>query len=416
MPLGAEKAGLMGAAGGVAGNYFGDGSLGICQFGASSITQTGDSTSIDTVLSTGSEAGGPGSSSYGYDVPNGSACYEGTVLSTDGAYDGDMVLMQFDTLTIDASVTLTTDQPCRGLFVYVKNDCTINGALSMTSRGGFSDPTASGGSDGNAVASGGLQLSVLTSGGSSSFTNDGTGFNGAGTTIRTAIANQTDTSSDGTTFTISKLGGAAIPKSGVSSCSPTNGTTGNSGATGAVTISTGGGGTGGSYRADCGSTGYGGGGGAAGAFGGGSGGGASARSAGDGSNVGVDFGGGGGSAQGFNSGSGSSNGSGNPPGSQTAYSGAVGREGTGGIIWLVVGGDLTIGSGATIEANGVTGGAGAGTGASGGSTGGGAIMALYVGTLTNNGAIEVTGGPAETTGQADGGAGGTGGKHTAQIE
>ena len=415
MPLGAEKVGLLGAAGVATGNYFGDGSLGVCQFGASSITQTGDSTAIDTVLSTGSEAGGPGTSSYGYDVPNESACYEGTVLSTDGDYDGDMVLMQFDTLTIDASVTLTTDQPCRGLFVYVKNDCTINGALSMTARGGFSDPTASGGSDSNAVAAGGLQLSVLTSGGSDSFTNDGTGFNGAGTTIRTAIANQTDISSDGTTFTISKLGGAAIPKSAGSSCSPVNGYPGNNGVTGAVTISTGGGGTGGSIRADCGSTGYGGGGGAAGAFGGGSGGGASGRSAGDGSNVGVDFGGGGGTAQGFNSGSGSSNGSGNPPGTNTSYSGAVGNYGTGGIIWLIVGGDLTIGSGATIEAKGVIGGSGAGSGASGGSTGGGAIMALYVGTLTNNGAIEVDGGPANTTG-ADGGAGGTGGKHTAQIE
>ena len=40
---------------GLTGNYFGTGSLGNCQFGASAITQTGDSVAIDTVLTTGSE-------------------------------------------------------------------------------------------------------------------------------------------------------------------------------------------------------------------------------------------------------------------------------------------------------------------------------------------------------------------------
>ena len=68
MPLGAEKVGLMGASGAASSpNYFGDGSLGDCQFGASAITQSGDSVAIDTVLSTGSESGGPGSNSYGGD-------------------------------------------------------------------------------------------------------------------------------------------------------------------------------------------------------------------------------------------------------------------------------------------------------------------------------------------------------------
>ena len=64
MPLGANKVALYGAAG-IKGNYFGNGSLGNCTFGASSITQTSDTVAIDTVLATGSEAGGPGSSSYG---------------------------------------------------------------------------------------------------------------------------------------------------------------------------------------------------------------------------------------------------------------------------------------------------------------------------------------------------------------
>ena len=90
MPIGAEKVGLFGA--GVANkNYWGDGGLGDCQFGASTITQTGDSTAIDTVLTTGSESGGPSDSSYGMEqelttnnhngVPYDTAVYEFTVTS-----------------------------------------------------------------------------------------------------------------------------------------------------------------------------------------------------------------------------------------------------------------------------------------------------------------------------------------------
>ena len=71
-------------------NYFGNGELGTVTFGASSITQTGDTVAIDTKLTTGSESGGPGGSSYGgyspardrqVPVPNDSAVYEATVTS-----------------------------------------------------------------------------------------------------------------------------------------------------------------------------------------------------------------------------------------------------------------------------------------------------------------------------------------------
>ena len=150
MPIGGAKAGLF-AAGVATENYFGDESLGNCQFGASGITQTSDTTAIDTVLTTGSEAGGPGSSSYGngtaQTVPNTSACYEFTVANQSGTYDGDMVVLNFVDLTVDASVTITTERPCRGMLVYVSGDCVLNGHISMTSRGGHSDPTASGGGD-----------------------------------------------------------------------------------------------------------------------------------------------------------------------------------------------------------------------------------------------------------------------------
>ncbi|SVB83854.1 uncharacterized protein METZ01_LOCUS236708, partial [marine metagenome] len=113
------------------GNYFGDGSLGNCQFGTGGVTQSSDTAAIDTVLATGSEAGGGGASSYGSGVPNSSECYEFTVANTSGSYDGDMVVLQFKDLTVDSGVTLTTKQPCRGMFIYVDGDCSIAGSVSM---------------------------------------------------------------------------------------------------------------------------------------------------------------------------------------------------------------------------------------------------------------------------------------------
>ena len=131
-----------------------------------------------------------------------------TVQNKNGSYDGDMVVKQYSSLTISAGHTMTVDQPCRGLFIYVNGNCTINGTLSMAGKGPFANPTSSGGSDSNAVGSDGLRLGMFTSGGSSSLTNDGTEFNGAGTAVRTAIANQTNLSSNGTIFAMSRLGGA----------------------------------------------------------------------------------------------------------------------------------------------------------------------------------------------------------------
>ena len=37
-----------------------------------------------------------------------------TVLNKSGAYDGDMVVRNYSSLTINSGATLTTDQPCRG--------------------------------------------------------------------------------------------------------------------------------------------------------------------------------------------------------------------------------------------------------------------------------------------------------------
>ena len=421
----------MAAAGAGGGNYFGDKSLGNCQFGASAITQTGDSTAIDTVLTTGSEAGGPGNSSYGYEdnrtsvvngVPYDTAVYELTVSNGTAAItsisgstvggsinsDGDMVLAQFNDLTIDASVCLTTNAPCRGLFVYVNGDCTINGALSMKSRGPAANPTSSGGSDSNAVDANGLRLGMLTASGSTSFTNDGEDFNGCGTAIRTAIGdNQPDLDGDGDVFTMSLAGGAGGAAGHANSAAPG---AGSAGTTGGVTLSCGGGSGGAAYAETgmgAGTAGF--------VFGGGTGGGSGYGGATSGMG-GTTYGGQGGRGYSNESGGSRSASGGGNPGGTYDYDGSGGNpnnrsgDGIGGIIWLVVKGDLTIGAAGSINATGNN--SYNGVQAGGGSTGGGCIHALYGGTLSNSGSITAAGG---TTVATHGAAGGVGGVNTTQV-
>jgi hypothetical protein len=396
MPIGSEKVGLMAAAGVGGGNYFGDGSLGNCQFGASAITQTGDSTAIDTVLTVGSEAGGPGASSYGGSILNPSACYEFTVPSKSGSYDGDMFVANFKDLTIDASLTLTTDQPGRGILIYVDGDCTINGALSMSCRGGFSDPTASGGSDASAVSSTGIRLPLLTASGTDTLA--AADFAGAGNTAVAAVANQPEISSSGIIFTISRNGTAGGSAGGAA---PSNGTTG------AQTISTGGGGQGGSATPN----GTPGNGAIAGVFCGGSGGGGASGGTGQ---SGVAYGGKGG--DGGSGGSYSANGGGGNPGG-TAQGGSYprnGGDGTGGLIILLVSGDITIGSGATIESKGGNGGNRHGSSdGTGGGAGGGVLFGLYAGSLSNSGTISMAGGTCNNVEGSKNGA--DGGHYEVQI-
>ena len=101
-----------------------------------------------------------------------------------------------------------------------------------------------------------------------------------------------------------------------------------------------------------------------------------------------------------------STGGGNPGGNQDSDGGSPQRagDGNGGIIWLVVGGDLTIGASGIITAQGNN--SWPGADGAGGATGGGAIHALHAGTLTNNGSITAAGGTESATRGAAGGAGG----------
>ena len=138
-----------------------------------------------------------------------------TVLNTDGDYDGDMIVKNYTSLTIDSGITLQPDQSCRGMLVYVQGDCTINGTLRVqggtissdaAAGGANADPTASGGSDSSAVSSTGLRYPVKTSGGSDTLA--AADFAGCGNAAVAAVANQTAISSNGDILKIEREGGA----------------------------------------------------------------------------------------------------------------------------------------------------------------------------------------------------------------
>lgn len=55
--------------------------------------------------------------------------------------DGAPVVRHYNSLTINSGVTLTTDNRCKGLVIYVRGDCTINGTLTMSGKGAQAAPT-----------------------------------------------------------------------------------------------------------------------------------------------------------------------------------------------------------------------------------------------------------------------------------
>ena len=326
-----------------------------------------------------------------------------TVPNKNGSYDGDMVVKQYTSLTINSGDTLTVDQPCRGLLIYVQGNCVINGSLTMTARGPYANPTTSGGSDNSVVDSNGLRFPFRTSGGSDTLTAASTLLNGCGTVAQSVISNHVSLSGNGTVLTSARQGA-----NGGNSRNGSN-LTGNSGSSG--TNQTGGGGGGGAHdNGTSGSGSYGS------CWGGGSGGGGTRAATGTNATAWGGPGGGGRDTGGYGRASG---GTGNPGGDYTVASGTgqAGYDGTGGLIVLIVGGDLTIGSSGGIYARGTDGINGHEGG--GGASGGGRIMVAYKGTYTNNGSgLTVTGGVgvnAPTGISATGGNGGAGDADIIQV-
>jgi uncharacterized delta-60 repeat protein len=294
--------------------------------------------------------------------------------------DGDVVVKQFTNLTINAGHTVTTSNRCRGLVIYVNGDCTINGTLSMTARGANVDPTQP-----NSIAATGIRLARSKYGANETLSASdlgGTGLGGVGSAWRTAEANQLGISGTGRIYTISREGGAGgaarfVPNGGTQ----TSGLSGDTGTNG-----TGGGASGGSAHGTSGA-------GSAGTcFSGGSGGGGANGPAGIVAGSGSPFGGSGGAGA-YHASFGTGGGAGNPGG--FGYSpGLSGGTGTGGLLILMVKGNLVIGSSGAIRSEGTPGGsnaAGTNAVASGGGSGGGRIIVLHSGTISQTGTISANG-------------------------
>lgn len=329
---------------------------------------------LQVCLSTGwSTVASPAVNFFGSGV-DGALVTSGDVLLP-ANLDGDMVVRNYSSLTINAGHTLTLANRAKGLIVYVEGDAVINGTLSMTARGANADPVADG------VPATGLQITMRTPSG----TDFGSpSFSGAGAAAAGAIGNHPVLAGNGTVFTIARAGAAGAGGRNASA----DGDDGGFGTVGSNTLTTGGGGAGGTGYPNAstitqaaGTAGT--------AFSGGSGGGGCRDGqAASGGAAGIHGGKGGGGCGTGNQASGG--GAGNPGGSRKVAGNNAGagngEDGTGGILILIVGGDLS-GSG-FIEANGSAGGGAPGeSGGSepddlgGGGSGGGAVLVLHRGSI-----------------------------------
>jgi len=357
-------------------NWFGDGSLGYVR-----VTSTAAQQSTDGVVWSA--------------IPGWTLA--GSVVTVPSTTDGDMVVLNCKTLDVAAGMTLTTSSRCRGLLIYVQGNCVYNGTGAMTARGPHANPADSGvtvntpvaPSDGHAVPADGITIRRFASGYTDSDTDDDLMW-GCGLAAVTAEAHQPKVRK-GIVIRIPRIGGAGVaastahpgPVGGTLTNAPGgggrgSGSAGTAGASTAATcfsggVSSGGASGVGSLSSD------------AAAYGG-------AASAGN--------------TVGGTAYNGAGGGAGNPAGAPST-GGVAGVDGAGGLLILVVGGNLII-AGALISAgsNGGNGGAG---GCGGGGSGAGAIVVLYAGTLTQTGTINAPGGTGGTAQSGyNGGAGGAG--------
>lgn len=375
-----------------------------------------------------------------------------TVPNKNGSYDGDMVVKNYTSLTINAGDTVTVDQPCRGLLLMVQGDVVINGTLTMQTRGPAANPAIAGGSDNSATNTLGLLIPYIKSGGVT-LSGVSAALQGCGSG---AVALNNKFATNGTGYIL------RVPRQGSSGGSGGNpGVTGTfnggAGVAGSITTSNeyrvlqfAGGGAGGKYSDgnSCSSSAAGssGNGGAGTCWTGGSSGGGKMSgnvptnsSASNANNYG---GAGGNAGNGHCGGTHStSSGLGNPNGywmynNATNTADTTRREqpswgtqtsstlgGQGGLIIIIAGGNVTVGSGGVINANGAnndytvtlpSGNAGnyGGVYGGGGGTGAGAITILHKGTYTNNGTVTCSGG---TVGSSSG-PGGNGGAGPIFVE
>jgi len=292
--------------------------------------------------------------------------------------NGDIIVKNFQNLTINSGVLFTPLRACRGMIIYCTGNLTVNGTISMTGKGG------------------GVVTKIAAPIG---------------------IASSTDSRYDLVDATLyfnncssSVAGGRGIPTHW--NWAPSGSAWFSNFKTRIAIIS-------GSVGGGAGGLGPGatpGGGGSAGIFccGGGGGGGSGAPSGGSGGDGGRGTifagGGGGGGAQTSVGGSGATleaGGAGNVPvsgggaGTPAGSGSPSGGSGTGGLLILIVRGSVTVNG--TISNNGVTGGPASQGG--GGGSGGGRMIVIYGGTYINGGSVVANGGSGGTLRGGNGGAG-----------
>ena len=251
--------------------------------------------------------------------------------------DGDPVVLTYNNFTINAGHTVTTTNRCKGLYLNILGDLTVNGTLSMTARG---------------AKSAGKYIIIDKD------------------NKRVYYNSSLDPSFDYSPYEIiGAIGGLAHTARNLN---------GNPGVNGAC----GGGGCG--HVGSASNCGFGGNGTS---FSGGAGGGGKpSQSASLSGNGGANGGAGGAAAT-----HGSykvGGGAGNPGGSKT-NGGTNGQDGTGGLMILFVKGNITIGTNGSIQSNGSRGGNGY---AAGGGSGAGAIHIFHRGSINDSSKITVTGG------------------------
>lgn len=333
-----------------------------------------------------------------------------TVTST---LDGPMVVSNFDDLTINSGASLTLSNRCKGWLIYCRGNLSIEGTLSMSGKGCALDPTSEG------VGANGLRIIRYVTG--ETDTLSASELDGCGTDAEGAEANQPAIAGNGKIYQITRDGGAGGAGG--------SGGVGNSGASSTTSCGGGaGGGRGGQLGND----------GGAGSDGncwrGGSGGGGGVYASG-GSNANLHTGGSGASNGDANKGPGGG-GSGVAPGSVGStgegINGQNGFTGAGGLLIIIVRGNITVAGGAFITNDGLVGGRGGDAipaggaqpgGGGGGASGGGSILILHAGTYTNSGTVRCAGGVKSVGGTSyntviafNGGAGGAGAVISDQID
>ena len=335
---------------------------------------------------------------YG-DGSDGSLSTSGNVTLT-SALDGDMVVKNYKSLTINSGHTLTVSNRCKGLFLYVDGDLTINstGLIAMTGKGANVNPVTAG------VSASGIRLARYTAGDTESLA--ASDFAGCGASVISSESRQPFVSK-GKIFTILREGANGAPSQANNSYKAgLNGSAGTSGQSGGGGGGATGDGAGGQYSgAGSAGTCFSGGAGGGGAYNDGTGtaGGANGGAGGNGNGGGGTFCGGG---------------AGNPAGSSTGSPSSAAQSGTGGTLIIVVRGNII--NNGTIASNGSNGAgyAGVSGNASGGASGGGNILILRSGTYSGSGSITANGGAggaASANGGQKGGDGGSGSIQTYQI-